>query len=150
MPNSITDIHHIKEAALKAQRQMFMKYCTIVLVLCLRHGLSQQGVWVSFWTPKPWKSTLQDTQFCLWGISLNVNLKHIIDFFHLHIIHITLYKDIMPCFVELVHVYGWNLSILWFLLKIWTPKTFTIANFRHQVSKSWLRPCMTTNNSSIL
>ena len=27
-----------------------------------RHGLSQQGVWVSFWTPKPSKSTPQDTQ----------------------------------------------------------------------------------------
>ena len=55
-----------RHAALKSQRQMFMKYCTIVLVLCLRHGLSQQGVWVSFWTPKPLKSTPQDTQkrFC--------------------------------------------------------------------------------------
>ena len=25
------------------------------------HGLSQQGVWVSFWTPKPLKNTPQDT-----------------------------------------------------------------------------------------
>ena len=33
------------------------------------HGLSQQGVWVSFWTPKPLKSTPQDTQHFLRGIS---------------------------------------------------------------------------------
>ena len=26
-----------------------------------QHGVSQQGVWVSFWTPKPLKSTSQDT-----------------------------------------------------------------------------------------
>ena len=43
------------------------------IVLCCRsvqpassctsnHGLSQQGVWVSFWTPKPLKSTPQDTR----------------------------------------------------------------------------------------
>ena len=29
----------------------------------LEHGLSQQGVWVPFWTPKPLKSTPQDTHF---------------------------------------------------------------------------------------
>ena len=34
-----------------------------------QHGLSQQGVWVSFWTPKPLKSIPQDTQFLLRGIS---------------------------------------------------------------------------------
>ena len=27
------------------------------------HGRSQQGVWVPFWTPKPLKTTPQDTQF---------------------------------------------------------------------------------------
>ena len=27
------------------------------------HGLSQQGIWVSFWTPKPLKTNPQDTQF---------------------------------------------------------------------------------------
>ena len=43
------------------------------------HGLSQQGVYVSFWTPKPLKSTSQDTQ---------------------------LYKDIMPYFDRFIHVYG--------------------------------------------
>ena len=30
-----------------------------------RHGLSQQGLWVSFWTPKPLKSAPQDTQIFL-------------------------------------------------------------------------------------
>ena len=33
------------------------------------HGLSQQFVWVPFWTPKPLKSTPQDTQIFLCGIS---------------------------------------------------------------------------------
>ena len=104
-----------------------------------RHGLSQQGVWVSFWTPKPWKSTPWDTQIFLWGISLNVNRKHKIEFFHHHIIPMTLYMDIMPYFDKYIHVYGWNLSILWSPLKIWTPKNLTMANFRHPVSNSWLR-----------
>ena len=40
-----------------------------------------------------------------------------------------------------LYVYGWNMSILWSLLKIWTPKNFTTANLKHPVSKSWLRPC---------
>ena len=29
------------------------------------NGLSQQGVWVPFWTPKPLKTTPQDTQMSL-------------------------------------------------------------------------------------
>ena len=35
----------------------------------LNHGLSQQGVWVPFWTPKPLKRTPQDTQIFQCGIS---------------------------------------------------------------------------------
>ena len=31
------------------------------------------------------------------------------------------------------------MSILWSPLKIWMPKNVTTANFRHPVSKSWLR-----------
>ena len=42
--------------------------------------------------------------------------------------------------IKFIHVYGWNLSILWSPFKIWTPKNFTIANFGHPVSKYWLRP----------
>ena len=45
----------------------------------------------------------------------------------------------MPYFDEFIHVYGWNMRILWSPLKIWTPKYFTTANFRHPVSKSWLK-----------
>ena len=105
----------------------------------LTHGLSQQGVWVPFWTPKPWKRTPQDTQTSSCGISKNLNLKLIIEFFHLLIIPMTLITDIMPYFDEFIHVYGWNMSILWSPLKIWTPENFTTANFRHPVSKSWLR-----------
>ena len=103
------------------------------------HGLSQQGVWVPFWTPKPLKITPQDTQIFLCWLSKNPNFKLIIEFFHLLIIPMTLFNDIMPYFDEFIHVYGWNMSILWSPFKIWTPKNFTIANFRHPVSKSWLR-----------
>ena len=53
----------------------------------------------------------------------------------------TLFNDIMPYFDEFIPVYGWNMSILWSPLKIWTSKKFTTANFRHPVSKSWLRHC---------
>ena len=60
----------------------------------------------------PEKAPSQDTQIFLWGISWKVNLKHKIDFFHPHTIYIALYKDIMPCSDEFVHVFVWNLSIL--------------------------------------
>ena len=120
---------------------LILKLASIPLAkLWLWHGLSQQGVWVSFWTHKPLKSTHQDTQILLRGISLKVNLKHIIEFFHHHWIPMTLHKDIMLYFDKYIHVYGWNLSLLWSSLKIWTPKNFTMANFRHPVSYSWLRP----------
>ena len=39
------------------------------------HGLSQQGLWVPFWTPKPVEMTPQDTQIFLCGISKNLNLN---------------------------------------------------------------------------
>ena len=68
-----------------------------------RHGLSQQGVWVPFCTPKPLKRTPLDTQIFLCGISKNLNLKLIIECFHLLIIPI-LFNDIMPYFDEFVHV----------------------------------------------
>ena len=76
------------------------------LVYDPHHGLSQQGVWVPFWTPKPLKRTPQDTQIFLCGISENLNLKHIIEFFHLLIIPMPLFNDIMPYFDEFIHVYG--------------------------------------------
>ena len=117
--------------------QIFIK----MSVLIMHHGLSQQGVWVPFWTPKPLKRTPQDTQIFLCGISKNLNLKLIIDFSPLLIIPMTLFNEIMPYVDELIHVYGWNMGILWYPLKIWTPKNFTTANFRHPVSKSWLRHC---------
>ena len=72
----------------------------------LVHGLSQQGVWVPFWTPKPLKRTPQDTQTILCGIPKNPNLKLIIIFFHLLIKSMTLFNDIMPHFDEFIHVYG--------------------------------------------
>ena len=48
----------------------------------------------------------------------------------------------MPYFDKFIHIYGWNLSVLWYPSRIWTPKSFSIANFRHTLSKSWLRPCL--------
>ena len=36
----------------------------------------------------------------------NLNLKLIIDFFHLLIIPMTLFNDIIPYFDEFIHVYG--------------------------------------------
>ena len=71
----------------------------------LPHGLSQQGVWASFWTPKPLERTPQDTHF-LCEISRNLNIKLIIEFFHLLIIPMILFNDIMPYFDEFIHVYG--------------------------------------------
>ena len=70
----------------------------------LWHGLSQQGVWVPFWTPKPLKRIPRDTQIFLCGISKN--LKLIIEFFHLLVIPMTLFNDIRPYFDESIHVYG--------------------------------------------
>ena len=52
----------------------------------------------------------------------------------------------MPYFDKYIHVYGLNLSILWSPLKIWTPKNFAMANFRHPVSNSWLRHCLGLRN----
>ena len=51
------------------------------LVYSWGHGLRQQSVWVSFWTPKPLKSTPQDTPIFLSGIFSYVNLKLINEIF---------------------------------------------------------------------
>ena len=123
-------------------RWLHFKLFYLMLNTSWDHGLSQHSVWVPFWTPKPLKRAPQDTQIFLCGISKNPNLKLIIDFFHLHLIPMILFNVIMPYFDEFKHVYGWNMSILWSPLKIWTPKNFTTANFRHPVSKSWLRHCL--------
>ena len=55
---------------------------------------------------KPLKRTPQDTHIVLCGISKNLNLKLIIECFHLFIIPMTLFDDIMPYFDEFIHVYG--------------------------------------------
>ena len=52
----------------------------------------------------------------------------------------TLYKDIMPYFDKFIHVYDWNLGLLWSPFKIWAPQNVIIAKFGHPLSKSWLRP----------
>ena len=115
------------------------KLLSILILLNAGHGLSQQGVWVPFCTPKSLKRIPQDTQMFLCGISKNLNLKLIIEFFHLLIIPMTLFNDIKPYFDGFIHVYGCNMSIFVSPLKIWTPKNFTTANFRHPVSKCWPR-----------
>ena len=70
------------------------------------HGLSQQGVWVLFRTPKTLKRTPQDTQYFWGGISRILNLKLIIEFYSLLIIPLALFNDIMPYFDEFIHIYG--------------------------------------------
>ena len=66
-----------------------------------------------FLTPKPLKMTPQDTQIFLSGISKNLNLKLIIEFFYLnYIIPMTLFNGIMPYFDKFIHVYGLDMSIL--------------------------------------
>ena len=63
------------------------------------------------------------------------NIK--LNLFHLNINAMTLYVDIMPYFNKCIHVKGCNLVIFW-SLKMRTPKTCRIANFGHPVSESWL------------
>ena len=55
---------------------------------------------VSLRAPKPLKGTPPDTQNFRDDF-FNGNLKHIIEFFHLHIIPMTLYKDIMLILINL-------------------------------------------------
>ena len=88
------------------------------------HGFSQQGVWVPLWTPKPLKRTPQDTHIFCEEFLKKLNLKLIIEFFYFLLIPMTLFNDIMPYFNEFIHVYGWNMSILWSPSKVWTPKIF--------------------------
>ena len=40
----------------------WIKQLIAMTIVVYAHGLSQKGAWVSFWTPKPLKSTPQDTQ----------------------------------------------------------------------------------------
>ena len=61
--------------------------------------------------------------------------------FPFNTILMTLYKDTLPYFNQYIHVYNWNLSILWSTLKKWISQNFTIANFGHPVPKYWLRHC---------
>ena len=79
-------------------------YCSMNVTQ--EHGLSQQGVWVSYWTPKPLKSTPRDTHFFLVKNFLKCQSQAYNKFFHLHFIPMTLYKDIMPNFDKFIHVYG--------------------------------------------
>ena len=70
-----------------------------------------------------------------------------LNFFHLNIIPMALYIDIVFYFIESIRVYSCNLSILWPPLKIMMPNKFTIANSGHPVSKSWQRPCSPVSTS---
>ena len=55
----------VKTAAAIRKLSAEMALYSTVQFMTHSHSLSQQGVWVSFWTPKPLKSTPQDTQYCL-------------------------------------------------------------------------------------
>ena len=47
-----------------------------------------------------------------------------------------LYMDIMLYFIEKIHVYGCNLSILWSIWKIRKPKTSTIVKLKWYFDKN--------------
>ena len=96
----------INELAMAANRDNYGQTTDLQGLVGEEHGLSQQGVWVLFWTPKPLKRTPQDTQIFLCGISKNLFLKLIIEFFHILIIPMTLFNNIMPYFDEFIQVYG--------------------------------------------
>ena len=100
-----------------------------------RHSLSQQGVGRHSDT-----QTLKDhpsghtKMFVLNFLKSQFQAYNCFIHFNLSMIHITLYRDIMQHFIiKKIHVYGYNLSILWFPLKNRTPKKLAIANFRHPV-----------------
>ena len=62
-------------------------------------------------------------------------------FFNLNTIPMTLYENIMLISISKYIFHVCNLNILWPPLKNRMPQNFTIANFRHPLSTSWLRPC---------
>ena len=104
------------------------------------HSLTQQGVWPSFGHPNPQKSPFTTPKiFCKEFLKLSISSTSF-HFFHINIIPLALYMDIMLSFIELIHVYGCNLSILWSPLKRRMPKNSTTATFGYPVSKSLLRP----------
>ena len=59
-----------------------------------------------FWTLKTLKKNPLGHPNILCGIYKIPNLKLIIEYFHLLIIPMTLFNDIMPYFDEFIHVYG--------------------------------------------
>ena len=83
-------------------------------------------------------SLSRKTKSFVWNF-LKCQFKHMIEFFSPRFISHGVYMDIVPYLNNWIHVYVWNLRILQFFLKNWTVQNFTIANFRHPVSKSWLR-----------
>ena len=62
----------------------------------------------------------------------------------------TLYEDIMPYFDKFIHVYGWNVSILWSPLKIWTPKNLTKSNLGTQFLNPGKDPAVETSLNSVI
>ena len=59
-----------------------------------------------FGHPNPYKEPLRTPRFFLCGTSKNLNIKLIIEFFHLLLIPMTLLNDVMHYFDEFIHVYG--------------------------------------------
>ena len=62
--------------------------------------------------------------------------------------HIVRHYLLISCLI-LMNLYMFMIEI-WVIYcdppwKIWTPKNFTTANFRHSVSNSWLRHCLTNH-----
>ena len=64
------------------------------------------GLRCLFGRPKPLKRTPQDTQIFLYGISKNLNIKLIIEFFSSPYNSHDIVNDIMPYVDEFIHVCG--------------------------------------------
>ena len=71
----------------------------------------------------------------LCGISKNLNLKLIIEFFHLLIIPMALFNDIMPIFDEFKRLWLKYEYVAIPLKNLDTHKFYNFVNYRHPVSK---------------
>ena len=91
----------IQDDAIKVRYRLFQ---------VLDHGLSRLGVFLDTQTLK--KAPLRTPNFfCEEFLKMSISSIKI-EYFHLHIISMILYKDIMLYFDKFIYVYGWNLSIL--------------------------------------
>ena len=88
----------------------FTEHYIIVLTIGLCMVLASRASGCLFGHPNPQKAPIRTPKFFWEDFFLNVNLKHIIEYFHHHIIPMTLHKDIMPYFDKYIYM---------FMVEIW-------------------------------